>query len=373
MKTLSCSDTSGRNNNLTLLRFVAALAVIWGHSFPLVHTKHIDPVRALTFRHTYSGSIAVSAFFALSGFLVARSYYFNPNLAEWLKLRFARIYPGAIACLIVILVYVFITHGHGSGIDFFSSRGVREFFWHNAFLNDLRFGIGEDVFPGNRARQGLIGSWWTLPGEIRVYLLFAVLAVVGAVPYDGAKKPGFRRAVSVACLASLLGLSFYDYSAMPIVLKNPAYAFPTRCFLLGAIFFLVREYIPLDGRLCVLLLALPYVSYGSRVGFLTLSMFSITYAVFYFGYGLRDCQFEKVVGDWSYGIYIYGWFAQQIVAAHSPTQSPSTNFVFASALAIVLGMLSWKFVEKPALMIARRWELRDPRTWLGKVPYFQSS
>lgn len=104
MRYLSVSDTQSRENNLTLVRLVAALAVIHGHSFALVHISgQSDPIARLMSGYTYSGSIAVDIFFALSGFLVARSYYYSPSIINWIKQRVFRIYPGLYVCVCVML------------------------------------------------------------------------------------------------------------------------------------------------------------------------------------------------------------------------------------------------------------------------------
>lgn len=366
MRTLRVSDAAARDNNLTLVRLVAALAVIWGHSFALVRTSGTDPISTLVNGHTYSGTIAVSAFFALSGFLVARSFWFRPNILEWLKQRIARIYPGLWVSIAVMLVWVFVVYRREEGLGFFLSDEVKQFVRYNAVLDSVRFDIS-GAFPDNRRPDGLIGSWWTLPGEIRVYLLFAVLAALGLAPAKRQAHEALRRGLFVAILFGLIAFSFYDHPAMPVIMDHPSYASPTRHFLLGAIFFYLRDRVLLDWRLFLLLLALPYAFWNDKQVFLALFMISTTYSVFFIGYGLPNARIERFVGDWSYGIYIYGWFVQQIVASLDPEQGHLANFFLSSVGCLALGALSWTLVERRGLSLARRIRFPEPAAILSSL------
>ena len=366
-RTLACSDAAGRDNNLTPIRLVAALAVIWGHSFAIVHQPGgIDPIARVMNGHTYSGTIAVSVFFALSGFLVTRSYWFKPNITNWIKQRIARIYPGAFVCLLLMLLYVFFVYRMEDGLSFFTSGEVREFLRYNIVLDNARFNI-PGSFPENRRPEVLNGSWWTLPGEIRVYLLFGVFAILGIAPCQQSRFRNLRRMVFVIFLSILIGFSYIDHPSMPIILDHPSYASPTRYFLLGCIVFYLRSYILLDGRICLAFLAVPFLAWNDKDVFLFLLMFSSCYIVFFVGYGIKNIEFEARSGDWSFGIYIYGWFAQQVVASFDPNQSPYVNFVFSAAFSILLGWLSWRLVESPMLSLSRRWDPKDPRTILSEL------
>jgi peptidoglycan/LPS O-acetylase OafA/YrhL len=56
------------------------------------------------------------------------------------------------------------------------------------------------------------------------------------------------------------------------------------------------------------------------------------------------------VGDISFGTYLYGWPTEQLIrAALEPSASWSTIFLGALPAAFVLGYLSWRMIERPAL------------------------
>lgn len=63
----------GRDNFLWL-RILAALMVIYGHSFPLVPQVGSQDIFLAHNWGIYSGDIAVDIFFVISGFLVSASY-----------------------------------------------------------------------------------------------------------------------------------------------------------------------------------------------------------------------------------------------------------------------------------------------------------
>ena len=83
-------------------------------------------------------------------------------------------------------------------------------------------------------------------------------------------------------------------------------------------------------------------------------MFSTAYAVFFLGYGVPYVRAQNSIGDYSYGIYIYGWFMQQVAASLSIDQPPLVNFCIAAVLSILAGALSWHYIEAPALRISKK-------------------
>lgn len=372
MKTLKCSDFVGRDNNLTLIRLIAALAVIWGHAFPITHFKDKDPVSILVNGYTFSGTIAVSAFFALSGFLVARSYHFNPNIFSWCLARIARIYPGLIVCVFMMLLYVFFVYRFEDGLGFFTSNEVLEFVRYNTVLDNVKFSI-TGAFPDNARPERTNGSFWTLPGEIRVYILFSILSLIGIATVKGHSLNRYKAPLIFLTCFALIVWSYVNHVSMPIIMDNKDFASPTRYFLLGVIFFVLRDKIPLNPWIFLVVLFLPYVAWEHKDIFLFLFMWTTTYSVFYIGYGMRWLKVERLIGDWSYGIYIYGWFIQQVVASFNINQTPQTNAILSSLIAIIVGAISWKLVERPCLELRKRIKISDYREvvldkYMGRKP-----
>jgi peptidoglycan/LPS O-acetylase OafA/YrhL len=64
--------------------------------------------------------------------------------------------------------------------------------------------------------------------------------------------------------------------------------------------------------------------------------------------GERLLRFNNL-GDYSYGLYIYAFPIQQTLAAVDPGQSWLTLTLTSGTLTLGLAILSWRYVERPAL------------------------
>ncbi len=90
----------GRDNNFNLVRIAAAAAVLVSHAFPIaLGTGATEPLQPLIGRSL--GWVAVSVFFAISGFLIARSFDRKMRLIDWIVARIMRLFP---ALLVVLLL-----------------------------------------------------------------------------------------------------------------------------------------------------------------------------------------------------------------------------------------------------------------------------
>jgi peptidoglycan/LPS O-acetylase OafA/YrhL len=54
-------------------------------------------------------------------------------------------------------------------------------------------------------------------------------------------------------------------------------------------------------------------------------------------------------GDISYGLYIYAFPIQQMIANIIPDVQPISMFMLSAVVTVTLALLSWHLVEKPAL------------------------
>src|SRR5690606_32743440 len=62
----------------------------------------------------------------------------------------------------------------------------------------------------------------------------------------------------------------------------------------------------------------------------------------------------KMPADPSYGVYIYGFVIQQMVAHLFPAQGVVFNQIMSGTAALIVGILSWFYVEKPALLYTKK-------------------
>ena len=171
------SFVSGRDNNFNLIRFVAATLVLFSHSFALsIGSSDAEPLRA-SIGMTW-GDIAVDIFFITSGFLIANSFLTRSNVLVFLWSRALRIFP---ALIIAVLFCVFVI-----GIAF-TSLEPKEYLAHDQtqrylIKNIMLVGGIEYSLPGvfseNPFSHAVNGSLWTMPYEVKMYMLLIVMLLV---------------------------------------------------------------------------------------------------------------------------------------------------------------------------------------------------
>jgi peptidoglycan/LPS O-acetylase OafA/YrhL len=81
----------------------------------------------------------------------------------------------------------------------------------------------------------------------------------------------------------------------------------------------------------------------------------ISYSVLLFSYGFPKVNlpnwkgFNWIRGDYSYGIYLFGWPALQINYILFPGISNLTLSIFSIIFALLYAFFSYQFIEKPFL------------------------
>ena len=86
-----------RTNNFNLIRVIAAIVVIFDHSFRLVGQA---PPLTGWLGYTDIGTIAVYTFFIMSGHLLTSSWAAHPRIVPFFVKRFMRIMPGLVFALL---------------------------------------------------------------------------------------------------------------------------------------------------------------------------------------------------------------------------------------------------------------------------------
>lgn len=328
--------TQGRDNNYNLIRLVAATVVIFGHSYRLSPVQGMREPFGRFFHGTWSGAVAVEAFFFISGLLVCASVIRSSSLLKYFKARTLRLMPGFLVCL---LLSVFVLGPWLTDLslgEYFAASGTWEYLFGNTSLIKPEFylpGVFED-----HPKRGVNGSLWTLPAEARMYLILGVAGLLGLM------KRNWSANIFLATLI-VIGIFWPDY--LPLVSDNPRYFRLAAFFAVGALFFVNRKFVPLNWLALFILLAITIKFHRSDYR-LTLLGMSICYSVACVAY-LPKWGWPKWMGDYSYGIYIYGWPCQQLAWLAVPNTMPMQNALIACAFCLPLAVLSWHFVEKPAL------------------------
>jgi peptidoglycan/LPS O-acetylase OafA/YrhL len=328
-----------RQDNFLLLRILAALAVIYGHSFALARADGSNDVFLRLGWGVYSGELAVNVFFVVSGFMVSGSYLARNDLADYAKARLLRIVPAYVA---VLLGCAFVIG------PLFTTLPLREYFASSETLNyvlkNLKFSSDmgwtlPGVFEG-RHYSSVNGSLWTLPAEMRMYLFVAALCALGLL-----RSAGMGSIVVIALLA--LGFLRPELFAL-----HQDWFRLAGFFCLGILVQLNRDKLHVRHSAMIMLVFITYVSARTEAYRYLLSL-TIVYFCFWFAYRTPHWKWLERWGDPSYGIYLWGWPSQQIIVTLLPQARPWQNFVMAALLAIALGYCSWLAIERPALALKK--------------------
>ena len=96
------SPAVSRANNFDFLRLVAALSVVFSHSFLIAEgSEASEPFVRLTGNQCVLGLVGVFVFFIISGYLVTGSFLRHPDPGRFALKRVLRIFPGLAVNLLV--------------------------------------------------------------------------------------------------------------------------------------------------------------------------------------------------------------------------------------------------------------------------------
>ncbi len=334
------------DNNFTLLRTIAAAAVIVSHAFPLATGRgDVEPFIASGWT---PGACAVVVFFAISGFLIAGSFERRPDAVRFVAARSRRIVPAHLVALAVV------TFGFGpvaTTLDpwqFYTNPATWRFVIYNAqFVTDVKGLPG--VFADNPSAWIVNGSLWTLPFEITCYLLLYACGRLGLLTRA---RCGWLFLVTMTF--SALARHQGTLGMLPHVLPS---------FVTGILLYTYRERIPASAAIFGVLLLATWLTRGLVLN-AELARATIAYGAVAFATGTsRPGRFAARHGDYSYGIYLYGWPVTQMTIWAHPGIGVAALIPIAMAGTAVLAAASWYWVESPAL----RWRPRDRAAKASKV------
>ena len=349
--TLAAALERGRDNFL-LLRLLAASLVIYGHAPAFASASGWPDVVTWLGWDTYSGDLAVNVFFVISGFMITGSYLRRAHLLDFLWARVIRIYPAYLVCL---LLTAFVLGAFFTTLplhDYFRDHAVLHYVSKNAELGHGMIWTLPGVFATGKTAS-VNGSIWTLPAEIRMYLWVAMLGVVGILG---------RRWWCTLALMSLFIWGLRHPDRLPLV-PLPSFVRLAAYFGLGVFCYVWRRWVPVGWFWVCGVAALTWLLRGSTF-FPYVFGLALTMFIFAFAYATPWYGFNRL-GDYSYGVYLWGFPVQQVVAWHRPLGGPLVNALIAWLAALVLACMSWHVVEKPALRLKNlpsrlhaRWVLR---------------
>ena len=326
-----------RNNALNFVRLVLAGLVIVGHTWPLGGFGAHPHVGGMNL-----GTWAVAGFFSISGYLITGSRM-NLSLRQFALRRALRIYPGFWVCLVVVAFVFAPLAAMGKGVPFDSASAVR-LVWSDATTVLSQVRVGTEL-GGQPYADVWNGSLWTLQIEVGCYVLLGL-----PLCSKWARRDLTLTAVGVFVALTSFNVATahvsYAHGILVDFLQFAAF------FAAGSFLWSVSDRVRVNrwwvaGSVCALA-AFAVVGVVDLLGALPLA-----YLVLAFG---AWCPVRWGVSrDLSYGVYIYAFPVQQVLAMVGVQRFGPVLFIVAAvAMVLPLALVSWMLVERPALRLVRR-------------------
>ena len=337
---------SRRSNNFDAIRLVAAILVLFSHSYPLTGTGP-DPIGWLSGGAGDGGSLAVGAFFVISGFLVTGSVL-RRSADAYVRARFLRIVP---ALTVVVVAQTFLLGLAATTLPWqdYLRHPQTLGAWRSATVFDLRVTL-PGVFEANPYPGAVNGSLWTLPVECGFYLALPLAAGLGLLRRSVVLGVAGAAFASLLLVAPWCGLSWAVHG--PFVLGSMPLYPSLHClvfFLVGAAMFVHRDRIPVSDGLAAACVVALYASGRTVSGDAVLHL-ALPYLVLWLALARPCTGWLRRVGDLSYGTYLYAFPVQQgLVAWHHGGLGALHLTLLALPIVLLCAALSWHLVERPAL------------------------
>jgi peptidoglycan/LPS O-acetylase OafA/YrhL len=350
----------GSGPGFDFLRLVLALLILYSHAFLATGSKaglanavisSVTGTDSSSYVHPEMVRVLlVPMFFAVSGFLVTGSAFRTQTVAKFMTFRILRIVPA----LVTEVTLSALLLG-----PIFTTVRLRDYFTDAKFFAYFGNVIGRVRFelPGvfwTNPYPGVVNvNLWTLQPEFYCYLATAVL-LAASLLLD-------RRVFTILFVATsvaLVGLNF------PYGFDEPTANYPAAVvvyyFFCGSFVFHWRHLIPSNFGIFVLAVIGSALAMR-RPDTILLSPLLVSYVIIYLGM----IEFPRVPilqnGDYSYGIYLYGFPIQQALVAAFPALRGYGWMLL--PLSVILtcacAMVSWHLIEKPSLGLKRLFEKRS--------------
>ena len=326
------------HNHFDFLRIVAAYMVLCSHQFPL--TGRIEWVIP---QYQSLGGIGLLIFFSISGFLVAESWQRDPHVIRFALRRMLRVWPGlavAVALAACVLGPLMTTLPLG---QYFANPITAHYFGILKFI-DAEYLPG--VFDSN-SNHAVNGSLWTLPVEVRWYVILAILGLLQVLRW---------RVVLLLGTLVMAVHYFGIFDVQRVIAEGGKRGWKEELgifFLAGACLHYFRaewERNRFVVAIVITAIAVLLFSIGQKHAafWLIIPFVTLNFGLASWPGIRRTARF----GDFSYGVYIYAFPVQQTIIALTSNTLPFALGLAASALTtFAFAFLSWHCVEKQALKL----------------------
>jgi peptidoglycan/LPS O-acetylase OafA/YrhL len=304
-----------QRNSFTAIRFILATLVLLSHSFPLSGRQE------LSLRGLNLGVLAVDGFFALSGYLITKSWHREPEALPFIVARALRICPALILAI------------------FFS-------------INITKLC---DNFSSNPVKWIANGSVWTLSWEVFCYVAVLIFGLIGSWSKNGLPilystmlllfifNRGLEPSSSTTVIAPLLIL-FLGGALVNAIEDRVQWKIIGPVSLMGCLIIVS----PIKEYYLHIFQKIPLI-WGPKITdeFIVMLMYVIFLPFLVVWLGSKINKKFVILNDFSYGIYLFAWPCQQFVEHQLPNLSTLEFFTLSFVITFFFAFSSWNLIEKP--------------------------
>jgi peptidoglycan/LPS O-acetylase OafA/YrhL len=331
-------DAKMRPSGFDYTRIGLALSVIFFHSIEF--SSKTVALRYLTHAPYNLWDISVvPMFFALSGFLVAGSLDRTRSVLDFIGFRVLRIFPALAVDTLFSATILGLMMTTWPPESYLRSNGFRTYFLN--MIGDIHYFL-PGVFSSNPYPFVNV-QLWTIPFELACYLTLLGLSLIGAYR---------RRAIFLT--TTLISMLLLQYWIPVFGIGSYRHGLAVPSFLAGVTMHLYRDRVPWDPRIFLLSLiamagtvAVPHM--------LRCLPIPLAYATVFLGTLNPKRVWPINAGDYSYGMYLYGFpVAQALIATVPAARLWYGDFLLTTLAGGGLALLSWHLVEKRCLALKPR-------------------
>lgn len=324
------------------LRIALSIGVVATHSVSISYGTAVSD-RILHMPVASPISAILPLFFALSGYLVMGSALRTATLRQFLLLRVLRIVPALATEIMLSALFIGLLFSSVSLGAYLADDRLHAYF--GSLFGRISLYL-PGVFVENPLPDIVNGSLWTINPEIFCYVFLGLCLSTRIHRHRGLMLASF-----LALLALCLVL---DYRRNTDLFNVFSYIHVLiLAFSAGNVLYLWRDKVPYSPALFAVslvagltLIREPYFVYVAVCG--------LTYCVVYLGFQPLYKPAILKTGDYSYGIYLYGFPIQQAVSNLMPwSREWYLNLLISLPFICAVAAVSWHFIEKPALKLRK--------------------